>query len=105
MACISYTIESNSSRKEINVVFFFGLKTVMETTQDRTANKHLWGRCFQPSSSKKKQLEDSMVWPGILVATRIAKANEHKDREGKNHFFQVSVSLTVKWYHPYNTIL
>lgn len=100
-----FPIQLSPTVPERRLMFFFGLKTVMETTQDRTANKHLWGRCFQPSSSKKKQLEDSMVWPGILVATRIAKANEHKDREGKNHFFQVSVSLTVKWYHPYNTIL
>lgn len=46
-----------------------------------------------------------MVWPGVLVATRIAKANKHKDGEGKNDFSPISGSLTVRWYHPYNTIL
>lgn len=35
---ISYTVKCNTSRKEMNVVFLLGLKMVVETTQDRTAN-------------------------------------------------------------------
>lgn len=73
---ISHTVKSNTSRKEMNVVFFLGLKMVVETTQDRTANT-CGEDVFSLPTQKKKQLENSMVWPGVLVATRIAKANKH----------------------------